>query len=66
MHPIVNIAVRAGRRAGNLIANAMDQVDRLDITEKASNDFVTEVDRQAEEGIISVIQDAYPRSQHSW
>jgi len=57
MHPIVNIAVRAARRAGNLIANAVEQVDRLDIIEKASNDFVTEVDQ---EGIIGIIHEAYP------
>ncbi len=60
MHPIVNIAVRAARRAGNLIANAVEQVDRLDITEKASNDFVTEVDLQAEEAIIGIIHEYYP------
>lgn len=60
MHPIVNIAVRAARRAGNLIASAAEQVDRLEITEKASNDFVTQVDVQAEEAIISVVRDAYP------
>lgn len=60
MQPIVNIAVRAARRAGNLIASAVEQVDRLEITEKASNDFVTQVDRQAEEAIIGVIRDAYP------
>lgn len=60
MQPIVTIAVRAARRAGSLITSAMDQVDRLDITEKATNDFVTEVDRQAEASIIGVIHDAYP------
>ncbi|HEC18808.1 MAG TPA: inositol-1-monophosphatase [Gammaproteobacteria bacterium] len=60
MHPIVNIAVRAARRAGNLIASAVEQVDRLEITTKASNDYVTEVDRQAEAAIIDVINEAYP------
>ena len=60
MHPIVNIAVRAARRAGNLIASAVDQVDRLEITEKASNDFVTKVDRQAEETIVTTIRESYP------
>jgi len=60
MHPIVTIGVRAARRAGNLIANAVEQVDRLEITHKANNDFVTEVDRQAEESIIGTIQEAYP------
>ena len=59
-HPTLNIAIRAARRAGNLISNAMDQVDRLEITEKASNDFVTEVDRQAEESIITVLQESFP------
>ena len=61
MHPMLNIAIRAARRAGNLISNAMDQVDRLDVTEKATNDFVTQVDRQAEEAIISVLHEAYPQ-----
>ncbi len=57
---MLNIAVRAARRAGNLISSAIDQVDRLEVTEKATNDFVTQVDRQAEETIISVLLDAYP------
>lgn len=57
---MLNIAIRAARRAGSLISNAVDQVDRLDVTEKASNDFVTQVDRQAEESIIAVLRDAYP------
>lgn len=57
---MLNIAIRAARRAGNLISNAMEQVDRLDVTEKSTNDFVTQVDRQAEETIISVLRDAYP------
>ena len=60
MHPMLNIAIRAARRAGNLISSAVDQVDRLDVTEKATNDFVSQVDRQAEESIISVIREAYP------
>lgn len=60
MHPMLNIAIRAARRAGNLISSAIDQVDRLDVTEKSSNDFVSQVDRQAEESIISVLREAYP------
>jgi len=59
-HPTLNIAIRAARRAGSIITNAMDQVDRLEVTNKANNDFVTEVDRQAEESIITVIQDSFP------
>jgi myo-inositol-1(or 4)-monophosphatase len=60
MHPIINIAVRAARRAGDRIAHSLEQVDRLDVTEKSTNDFVSEVDRQAEETIIAVIREAYP------
>jgi myo-inositol-1(or 4)-monophosphatase len=60
MHPILNIAVRAARRAGNIIIRSVDQLDRLTITEKASNDFVSDVDRQAEDAIIAVIQESYP------
>ena len=60
MHPILNIAVRAARRAGNVIIRSVDQLDRLTVTEKASNDFVTDVDRQAENAIIEVIQESYP------
>jgi myo-inositol-1(or 4)-monophosphatase len=63
MHPILNIAVRAARRAGQVISRNLDQLDRLDITTKAPNDFVSEVDQEAEAAIIEVIHDAYP--QHS-
>lgn len=60
MHPVVNIAIRAARRAGSLIARSLEQVDRLDVTEKSVNDFVSEVDCQAEKTIIAVIREAYP------
>lgn len=60
MHPILNIAVRAARRAGNIIIRSVDQLDRLTVTEKSSNDFVSDVDRQAEQAIIEVIQESYP------
>ncbi len=60
MHPMLNIAVRAARTAGNLIVRYCDRVDRLSIVAKERNDFVTEVDRQAEREIIDVIRKAYP------
>lgn len=63
MHPMLNIAVRAARRAGNIITRSMEKIDQLDITEKSPNDFVSEVDRKAEQAIIDVLHDAYP--QHS-
>ncbi|HFE32469.1 MAG TPA: inositol-1-monophosphatase [Gammaproteobacteria bacterium] len=60
MHPMLNIAVRAARRAGNHIARASDDIDRLDIVTKAPNDFVSQVDQQAEQIIIEILRDAYP------
>jgi len=60
MHPMLNIAVRAARAAGNLIVRYCDRVDQLSIVAKERNDFVTEVDREAERQIIEVIHKAYP------
>ena len=60
MHPMVNIAVRAARRAGRIITRAMDRVGALDKQEKAPRDFVSEVDREAEDAIIDTILRAYP------
>lgn len=60
MHPMVNIAVRAARSAGNIIARHMDRLDTLTVEAKGHNDFVSEVDRMAEQEIISVLRKAYP------
>ncbi len=60
MHPMVNIAVRAARGAGNIIARHMDRLDRVTVEIKADNDFVTEVDRMAEREIVAVLRKAYP------
>ena len=60
MEPFVNIALRAGRRAGKVILQAMDRVDRLQVEEKGRNDLVSEVDRQAEDVIVDTILRAYP------
>jgi myo-inositol-1(or 4)-monophosphatase len=60
MHPMLNIAVRAARQAGNIIARSADHVDRLTVTSKSQNDFVSEVDKAAEQEIIRTIRKAYP------
>ncbi|MBD3610401.1 MAG: inositol monophosphatase, partial [Gammaproteobacteria bacterium] len=60
MHPMLTIAVRAARSAGNVIVRSMDRLDRLNIETKAQNDFVSEVDRQAEQEIIYTISKTYP------
>ncbi len=60
MNPMVNIAVRAAREAGRVITRNFNRVDRLTVAEKGRNDFVTEVDRNAEAAIIEVLREKYP------
>ncbi len=60
MHPMLNTAIKAARRAGNIINRAAQNIDVLTVTQKAANDYVSEVDREAESAIIRVIHDAYP------
>jgi myo-inositol-1(or 4)-monophosphatase len=60
MHPMLNTAVKAARKAGTLINRAAFDVDKLHIRRKRQNDFVSEVDEAAEEAIISVLREAYP------
>lgn len=60
MQPLLNIAVRAARRAGEVIIRGMNRVHRLDVRAKGQNDFVTEIDTQAELEIIEIIRKHYP------
>ncbi|GAB7546564.1 inositol monophosphatase family protein [Cupriavidus sp. 8B] len=60
MHPMLNIAVKAARKAGSVINRASMDVDRVQVSRKQHNDFVTEVDRAAEAAIVEIIRTAYP------
>lgn len=60
MPPLLNIAVRAARRAGEIIVRSLNRLESLTITSKGRNDFVTEVDRVAEQEIIGTIRRHYP------
>jgi len=60
MHPMLTIAVKAARRAGNLIHRAADNLDHLTVTKKSHADYVSEVDRAAEQTIITTLLEAYP------
>ena len=59
MHPMLNIAVRAARVAGNIIMRGYEQRDELKLEAKGANDFVTQIDRDAEQAIIQKIQQSY-------
>ena len=60
MHPLLNIAVKAARRAGAIINRAALDRTQLEIHSKRANDFVTQVDKSAEAAIIDIIRQAYP------
>jgi myo-inositol-1(or 4)-monophosphatase len=60
MQPMVNIAVRAARRAGDIIIRSLNRVHQLEVRSKDRNDFVTEVDTKAEQDIIETIRRTYP------
>jgi myo-inositol-1(or 4)-monophosphatase len=60
MHPMLNTAVKAARRAGTVINRASFDIERIKVSEKGHNDFVTEVDKAAEQAAIEVLKSAYP------
>jgi myo-inositol-1(or 4)-monophosphatase len=60
MQPMLNIAIRAAHSAGDFIVRKINKLPDLKIEVKARNDFVTEVDREAEVRIIEELLKAYP------
>ena len=57
---MLNIAVRAARRAGSIINRATLDGGALQVRSKRANDFVTRVDHAAEEAVLDVVRKAYP------
>ena len=60
MHPMLTIAVKAARRAGNVITRGARELDLLTVTAKGPKDFVSEVDHAAEQAIVETLHAAYP------
>ncbi|USF87041.1 inositol monophosphatase family protein [Candidatus Endoriftia persephone] len=60
MNPMVTIAVRAAREASKVLLRYYERADVLNISEKGRNEFVSEVDRNAEQVIIEVLREKYP------
>lgn len=60
LHPMLNVAVKAARSAGSIINRASLDLERVTVTAKSHNDFVTEVDQAAERIIIETLLAAYP------
>ncbi|CUX96365.1 inositol-1-monophosphatase [Candidatus Doolittlea endobia] len=61
MHPMLNIAIRAVRKAGNLIAKYYETLDVVETIQKGTNDFITNVNLEVERLIVEVIYKSYPQ-----
>ena len=58
---MLNVAIKAARAAGAIINRASLDVESVRVSQKQSNDFVTEVDHAAEQAIIETLLTAYPQ-----
>ncbi len=59
-HPIVNVAIDAARKAGDIAVRALDRPGEIKIVAKSGKSMSTNVDLRAEEAIIYVLQKSYP------
>jgi myo-inositol-1(or 4)-monophosphatase len=60
MHPMLNTAVKAARKAADIISYGARNLDRITIDNKGPGDYVSEIDRNAEAAIVDVLLEAYP------
>ncbi len=61
MHPMLNTAIKAARRAAAIIMRATFDLEQIKSTEKQHNDFVSDIDKTAEAAIIEILLSAYPK-----
>jgi myo-inositol-1(or 4)-monophosphatase len=57
---MLTTAVKAARRAGNIINRGARDLDLLTVTAKGPKDFVSEIDHAAEAAIVETLLSAYP------
>ena len=60
MHALLNVAVMAAHRGGDTIIRSLPKLDKIKVEQKGRNDYVSEVDRNAERAVIDTILKHYP------
>lgn len=60
MHPFINTATTAVRKAGRAIMRGYERLDEVKVSQKAQNDLVTDIDHRSEKIIVETLQEAYP------
>ena len=66
MQPMLNIALRAARSAGELIIRSIERLDVISVNEKDAHDYVSEVDRAAEQTIIQALGTNERGQSYTW
>ncbi|RZP22551.1 MAG: inositol monophosphatase [Burkholderiaceae bacterium] len=61
MHPMLNTAIKAARKAGHLINKAILDPTKIQIMQKEEVDYVTNIDKECENEIINILTKAYPK-----
>ena len=59
-HPMLSVAVEAAREAGKFLKYSVGKVRNVEIKSGDQRNLVSEIDRGAEERIISIIRSRYP------
>ena len=59
-NPMLNVAVMAARKAGDIIQTASRDLEKIKVATKGMGDYVTEVDHAAELAIVETLLAAYP------
>lgn len=60
LNPALTTAFKAARKAGDFMLRAANNLSAIKVDSKAFNDFVSDVDRGAENIIVNILQEAYP------
>ncbi len=60
MHPFLNTATTAARKAGQLITRAFSDVKIWEVRDKGRFDYVTELDKRVEACLLECLSEAYP------
>ena len=58
--PLLNIGIKAARKAGNFLIRSIDKLKNIKVLEKSTNDFVSIIDQETEKIIKDVVLNAYP------
>lgn len=60
MNPMINTAIKAARRSAHMMLRASNNLTSVKFESKAFNDFVSQVDKESENILVSILKEAYP------